>query len=141
MELRYKNNKLIIQNCTKMEKVGYKEYLNALEKVNRFHIQLKSEEQQAKAAMENLYNKNTNESILDLLKKYSNGRTVKVVGLFLESEIRNRKIPFLCVDDVPCNFFVEHYTFSELKQIRGIGLGSFLSLQRILQETGYTLLI
>jgi len=124
-----------------MKKIGYKEYLDALEKVNLFHVQLKNEELVARAATENPQIKNIKEYVLDVLKKHSNIRTVNALSLFLESEIKNRKIPFLSPAEVPCEFFVEQYAFGELKNIRGIGINSFLSLQKILQEAGFTLLI
>ncbi|QIL38339.1 hypothetical protein G7074_03015 [Pedobacter sp. HDW13] len=101
---------------------------------------MKNEELNIKTTIENFQIKNSNESILDLLQKHSNIRTINALRFFLGSEIRNRKIPFSCVADVPCKFFVESYSFSELKKIHGIGISSFLSLQRILQERGYTLL-
>jgi len=124
---------------SRIDRISHDEYFNALEKVNRFHLQLKNDELEAKTALKNLKNNRLDASIIDLVQKSSTKRVLNALKIFLDSEITYRKIPFSSAKTVTALFFVERYTLSELKKIRNLVANSIISLSKILLLAGYTL--
>ncbi|ATP57167.1 hypothetical protein CPT03_12140 [Pedobacter ginsengisoli] len=122
-----------------MDKISYDEFLDALEKVNIFHRQIRKEGPDEKNSLNAPIASDVNSSILELLRRHATNRIIDAVRLFLESEKSDRKLPFSSTEDVSIVFFVERYTLNQLKIIRSIGPGSLILLDRILTQAGYRL--
>jgi len=120
-----------------VNKITYKEYLEALERVKAFHKQLNNEVLNARKDLITLKNSPVEETIFSLIEGKANNRIIFALRSFLESEVCYQKIPFASAADVPVVFFIEKYTLSQLRGIRGLGRNSLILINEILVHAGH----
>jgi len=120
-----------------MNKISYEEYLEALEKIKKFHFQMQKEVEQVKDLIKTDDDPINDIGIIGLLQEKASARLIYGVKYFLELETAYKKIPYATPEAVPISFFVKRYTLKHLRAIRNMGTGSLILFNKILLDAGF----